>query len=287
MIKLIDPNKIPHPDFLFRQTVANLKKWGMRLQKAELEPTVRDSVTFVGHSTMMYDLDGIKIITDPLLYNQIKHIRKSTPITRGSIPRQFDLILITHFHMDHLHYPSLRLLYRSAWVMIPYGMKQRLKALGFENVIEVRPGDEVEFRGLKIKIYECNHDGRRYYSGKQCDTVSYLIESTNYRIFSCGDTAFTHKFDNIICDIAFMPIGCYTPVTLQDRHCSPEQSFKMFQAMQAQRFVPIHFGTLQLALDDEALTAKRIIDLKRVDDRIRLLIIGKNYTFYDIKNENF
>ena len=73
------------PKFLFKQTLANLKKWGNRLPKTPLEPTRRDSVTFVGHSTLMYDLDGVKIITDPLLYNQIKHIRKNTPIARLSL----------------------------------------------------------------------------------------------------------------------------------------------------------------------------------------------------------
>lgn len=273
------------PKFLFQQTLANLKKWGQRLQKSKLEPTVRNSVTFVGHSTMMYDLDGVKIITDPMLYNQIKHIRKNTPIIRGSIPRKFDLILITHFHMDHFHYPSLRLLDKSGWVVIPHGAKPRLLNLGFENVIEIAPGDEIEFRGLKIAAYECNHDGRRFYTGPMRDTVSYLIQSSKNKIFSCGDTAFTHNFDNIICDIAFMPIGCYTPVKLQSRHCSPEQSFKMFQAMKAKVFVPIHFGTLQLALDDETLTIKRIIDLKNVDDRICPLLIGKNYSFDDIKQQ--
>lgn len=270
------------PKFLFQQTVANLKKWGSRLPKTELEPTVRDSVTFVGHSTLMYDLAGVKIITDPLLYNQIKHIRKNTPIARQTIPRQFDLILITHFHMDHFHYPSLKLLDKTAHVIAPRGAKTKLNRLGFSNVEELAIGQEIEFRGLKITAVECNHDGRRYYSGPKCDTLSYLIASPQFKLFSCGDTAFTHKFDYITCDISFMPVGCYTPVQLQDRHCSPEQSFKMFQAMDAKVFVPIHFGTLQLALDNELHTLKRIIDLQRIHPEVKMLEIGKNYPLRQI-----
>ena len=270
------------PKFLFQQTVANLKKWGSRLPKTALEPTVRDSVTFVGHSTLMYDLAGVKIITDPLLYNQIKHIRKNTPIARQTIPRQFDLILITHFHMDHFHYPSLKLLDKTAHVIAPRGAKTKLNRLGFSSVEELAIGQEIEFRGLKITAVECNHDGRRYYSGPKCDTLSYLIASPQFKLFSCGDTAFTHKFDYITCDISFMPVGCYTPVQLQDRHCSPEQSFKMFQAMDAKVFVPIHFGTLQLALDNELHTLKRIIDLQRVHPEVKMLEIGKNYPLRQI-----
>ena len=270
------------PKFLFQQTVANLKKWGSRLPKTELEPTVRDSVTFVGHSTLMYDLAGVKIITDPLLYNQIKHIRKNTPIARQTIPRQFDLILITHFHMDHFHYPSLKLLDKTAHVIAPRGAKTKLNRLGFSSVEELAIGQEIEFRGLKITAVECNHDGRRYYSGPKCDTLSYLIASLQFKLFSCGDTAFTHKFDYITCDISFMPVGCYTPVQLQDRHCSPEQSFKMFQAMDAKVFVPIHFGTLQLALDNELHTLKRIIDLQRIHPEVKMLEIGKNYPLRQI-----
>lgn len=270
------------PKFLFQQTVANLKKWGSRLPKTALEPTVCDSVTFVGHSTLMYDLAGVKIITDPLLYNQIKHIRKNTPIARQTIPRQFDLILITHFHMDHFHYPSLKLLDKTAHVIAPRGAKTKLNRLGFSSVEELAIGQEIEFRGLKITAVECNHDGRRYYSGPKCDTLSYLIASPQFKLFSCGDTAFTHKFDYITCDISFMPVGCYTPVQLQDRHCSPEQSFKMFQAMDAKVFVPIHFGTLQLALDNELHTLKRIIDLQRIHPEVKMLEIGKNYPLRQI-----
>lgn len=270
------------PKFLFKQTLANLKKWGNRLPKTPLEPTRRDSVTFVGHSTLMYDLDGVKIITDPLLYNQIKHIRKNTPISRETIPRQFDLILLTHFHMDHFHYPSLKLLDKTAHVIAPHGAKTKLNNLGFDSVEEIAIGQEVEFRGLKITAVECNHDGRRYYSGPKRDTLSYVIASSQFKLFSCGDTAFTHKFDNITCDIAFMPVGCYTPVQLQDRHCSPEQSFKMFQAMDAKVFVPIHFGTLQLALDNELHTLKRITDLQQIHPEVKMLEIGKNYPLSQI-----
>ena len=278
--------KLSKPNFLFKQTLANLKKWGTRLPQTHLEPTTRDSVTFIGHSTMMYDLDGVKIITDPLLYNQIKHIRKNTPIVRESIPRQFDLILLTHFHMDHFHYPSLRLLDKTAQVIAPHGAKRRLNRLGFSKVIEVGVAETIEFAGLKISTALCNHDGRRFYSGKWRDTLSYIIKSSQYTIFSCGDTALTDSFDGIACDVAFMPVGCYTPAELQDKHCSPEQSFKMFQAMHGKIFVPIHFGTLQLALDNELLTLKRIFDLKNTDDRIRLLEIGKNYSWKQLINSS-
>lgn len=276
---------ISRPRFLLTQTAHNLKKWGKNFKKVVLEPTVKNSVAFVGHSTLIYDFDGVKIITDPMLYNQIKHIRKNTPIVRDSIPRQFDLILLTHFHMDHFHYPSLRLLDKTAEVVVPRGMKHRLQTLGFTKITEIKPQQVIETHGLKIQAIPCEHDGRRFYAGPERDTFGYLISSKKYKVFSCGDTAMTDYFNGLKCDIAFMPVGCYTPASLQDRHCSPEQSFMMFQAMQAKRFVPIHFGTLQLALDDEDVTLRRIQDLQQTDQRIRVLKIGQNYTFRQILNK--
>ncbi|MDO4871099.1 MAG: MBL fold metallo-hydrolase [Candidatus Saccharibacteria bacterium] len=273
---------ISKPRFLLTQTACNLRKWGRRFKKTVLEPTVNNSVTFVGHSTLMYDFDGVKVVTDPMLYNQIKHIRKNTPIVRDSIPRRFDVILLTHFHMDHFHIPSLKLLDKTAEVVVPHGMRRQLEKLGFTVIHELNPNQTVKIKGIKITAISCEHDGRRYYTGPIRDAFGYLIESSSHTIFSCGDTAITDHFNGLKCDIAFMPVGCYTPSSLQDRHCSPEQSYFMFQQMQAKKFVPIHFGTLQLALDNEELTLCRIRDLQRNDPRVSPLIIGKNYKFEQI-----
>lgn len=268
--------------FVTKMSIANLKKWFKLIQKNQIEPLTTNSLTFVGHSTIILNVNGKNIITDPILYNHIGHIRKTSPITKSSIPRKFDYILLSHLHMDHLHFPSLKLLDKEATVLVPHGVSKKLQKIGFKKIIEIGPDQEFDDGTIKIKTWACVHDGRRYYRGPMRDTLSFLISSTSSKIFVCGDTAFTHNFDNVEADIAFLPIGCYTPETMEAMHCNPYQSYQMFANMNAKFFIPIHFGTLQLSLDDELKTLEILSELYKYDNRLKLIDIGKNIKFSEI-----
>lgn len=276
-IKIINQSK-----FLAKMTVINLKDWLKSTSKNEIEPLVENSIVFAGHSTLIFNINGKKIITDPILYNHIGHIRKTSPVTRKTIPKDYDYILITHLHLDHLHLPSLKLLNRNATVIVPKGIKSKLEKIGFTKIIELGPFRQIEDGTIHIDTFPCAHDGRRYYRGPMRDTLSYLITSSSARIFICGDTAETSNFDGIDADIAFMPIGCYKPISMEATHCNPYQSYQMFNRMNAKFFIPIHFGTLKLALDDELETLEILESLREKDDRIKILNIGKTIKFNNL-----
>jgi L-ascorbate metabolism protein UlaG (beta-lactamase superfamily) len=90
---------------------------------------------YIGHATVLVELDGVRFLTDPLLRMRVAHLRRAAPIQPID---EIDAVLISHGHYDHLDLPSLRAL--AAKVVVPRGLGARLR--GFE-VVEVDEGDEV------------------------------------------------------------------------------------------------------------------------------------------------
>ncbi len=266
--------------FLTKVGYINIKKWFRQSQEIDVDKLTNNSFVFIGHSTLALNLNGVKIITDPILYNHLKGIKKTDKLLRGSLEYDYDYVFITHAHSDHLHKPSLRLLDKDATIVTPLKVNKYVRHLSFKQIKTLRPNaPEYLNDQLKVTAFRCKHDGRRFYRGEMVDTLSYLFETPEIKILVVGDTAATNNFDGIEADIVFMPIGCYQPVDMEEMHCNPEQSYQMFTRMKAKVFIPIHFGTLNLALDNDALTLERIFSLKGKDLRIKIADLGKKYDF--------
>ena len=109
------------------------------------------SVTYAGHATVLIELDGVRVLTDPLLRRHVGVLIRRSPLPKPSVRRDLDAVLISHAHLDHLDVPSLRLFYCATPVVAPRGLGALLRRLGFEP-LEVDVGDEVELAG---------RDGRR------------------------------------------------------------------------------------------------------------------------------
>ena len=92
----------------------------------EMERAPRISVTWMGHSTVLVDVDGVRILTDPLLTRRLAHLRRRAPApTVGPV----DVVLISHVHMDHLHLPSLRKTASGARLIVPEGARRLVRRL--------------------------------------------------------------------------------------------------------------------------------------------------------------
>ena len=79
---------------------------------------MRGRIEYVGHATVFVDLDGVRLLTDPLLRNRVAHLRRSTPVSARS-RRGVDAVLISHAHYDHLDLPSLEKLGKQMPVVVP------------------------------------------------------------------------------------------------------------------------------------------------------------------------
>ena len=75
-------------------------------------------MTWLGHSTVLVEVDGVRILTDPLVTRRLVHLRRRAPTPTVD---PVDVVLISHVHMDHLHLPSLRMTASGARLIVPEG----------------------------------------------------------------------------------------------------------------------------------------------------------------------
>ncbi|MDX6539969.1 MAG: hypothetical protein QOI71_1579 [Gaiellales bacterium] len=78
-------------------------------------------MTWIGHGTALVELDGVRILTDPLLRDRVAHLRRRVPPAPAAALRDIDVVLITHLHRDHLDLPSLRQVGRRVPIIVPRG----------------------------------------------------------------------------------------------------------------------------------------------------------------------
>jgi L-ascorbate metabolism protein UlaG (beta-lactamase superfamily) len=227
----------------------------------------------VGHATVVVNLDDKIIVTDPLTSINLGQIKRLVKPSLKLSTINIDYILLSHGHMDHMNYSTLRKINKDAIVIAPKNLRFSLKILGFKNIIILTHNQIYNDNYIKIKSLKANHDGKRYPWGSSAESNSYVIERGSKKVFFAGDTAYTDEYRNLIADVAIMPVGCYKPDEFQDLHCSPEQSFKMFKMMKAKIMIPIHYKTYILAQDDDNVTNQTLKKLN--DGSIKIIDVGQ------------
>ena len=122
-------------------------------------PDRANGVQYIGHGTVLIQIDGKRILTDPVLTTNIALIERrfvSPGIDKALYPT-INLILISHKHADHFQIPSLKKFSLNTKIIVPPGAKNRLKRRGFTNVEELSIGSSIEFDGLKINGVPAEH----------------------------------------------------------------------------------------------------------------------------------
>ena len=102
-------------------------------------------ITYVGHATVLIDMDGVRLLTDPVLRGRVAHLRRRGPVPADAL-RGVDTVLISHAHMDHLDPPSLAKLGEEMPMVVPRGAGPLLRRKRFRRVIEIDEGADVQDR---------------------------------------------------------------------------------------------------------------------------------------------
>jgi len=100
------------------------------------------NVTWLGHASVLLGLDGVRLLTDPLLTRRVALLRRRVPAP--PVPSGVDAILVSHVHRDHVHPRSLRLVAPGARVLAPAGAGRLLARTGAAEVVEMAEGDEAQ-----------------------------------------------------------------------------------------------------------------------------------------------
>ena len=273
------PHFIKCIGYMYELNKRNFKSYFKKVQIPRSEEIINNSVHWVGHATVIVNIEGKLIVTDPVTSISLGHLKRQVKPSNKLSLLHFDYILLSHGHMDHLDYNTLRKLNKDAIILCPKNYSFSLKLLGFKKVHEIKPGESYKDEDIEIETIEAKHDARRYYLGKQVMSNAYLMKRENKRVFFAGDTAYTDNFKGLEADIALMPVGCYTPDEFREMHCSPEECYKMYKAMKVPYLIPIHYKTYILSQDDESITSEKIKKFKESDSSVLNIEIGQTVKF--------
>ena len=259
------------------------------------------NIAWIGHSTILMNLYGTVIITDPVLFEKIGFYflgmtigqsRYTSPALEfDKIPCP-DLILLSHAHMDHMDTKTL-ISFTDKFpnkidCVTAYNTSDAISDLNWKSLKELDWNQKYENERLKLTAIEVKHfgwrlpwerDRSRGYFNNGRSYNAYLIEKDGKKIIFGGDTALTNKFipfNNI--DIAIMPIGAYNP--WRTNHCNPEEALKMASDdLKASFFIPIHCNTFKQGLEptDEPLKWLQT-SVRNYNIKLGLIKIGETFT---------
>lgn len=202
-------------------------------------------VTFVGHATVLVEVAGVRILTDPLLTDRVAFIRRVVDSVPADTVHDIDLVLISHLHYDHLHVPSLRRIAPDTPVVVPRGAAPVVQRGGFGDVIEVVEGDRLAVRGVTITVLPAQHSDQRLPFGRRAQPVGFLVEGSGWSCYFAGDTDLfddMHTLDGRV-DVALLPVWGWGP-TLGHGHLDPSRAAEAVDRIRPASVVPIHWGTL-------------------------------------------
>lgn len=198
-------------------------------------------IEYVGHATVFVDLDGVRLLTDPLLRNRVAHLRRSTPVSART-RRGVDAVLISHGHYDHLDLPSLERLGKKIPVVVPRGLGGILRKRRFESVIEVEASETLAIGDLQIRTVKAEHDGSRNPIGASANPVGYIVSGSK-SIYFAGDTdLFEEMRDLGPVDVGLIPIWGWGP-GVGGGHLDPARAAEAAARVRPGLVVPIHWGT--------------------------------------------
>jgi L-ascorbate metabolism protein UlaG (beta-lactamase superfamily) len=220
--------------------------------------------TWLGHSTLLIEIDGVRVLTDPVWGPRASPSRlagpkrfQPVPITLRNFP-DVDLVVVSHDHYDHLDCPTIReLAKRPVPFVTSLGVGAHLEAWGVppERITEL---DWWESYALEGRDFTVTAAPSQHFSGRALNDrnatawSSFAIRSPRHAVFFSGDTGLTREYASIRdrlgpFDLVMLEIGAFHP-SWGDIHLGPHNALEAFALLGGGRLLPIHWGTFALAL---------------------------------------
>ena len=200
-------------------------------------------ITYVGHSTVLVELDGLRLLTDPVLRGRVLHlVRRASSVEPGVIA-DIGLVLVSHMHPDHFDPPSLRMIDRHAELVVPRGAGRPAGRLGFRRVTELSEGETLAAGGIEVAATHAEHRPGRLLD-KRSEAIGYTLTGSQ-RVYFAGDTDLFPGMGDLGAnlDVALLPVWGWGP-NLGPGHLDPGKAARSLELLQPRVAVPIHWGTL-------------------------------------------
>ena len=202
-------------------------------------------LTYVGHATVLIELGGVRILTDPVLRGRIAHIRRHVPVPRVDALLPLDAVLISHAHGDHLDLPSLRRVCRGATLVVPAGCRGIVRRVPAREIVELEVGQRSRVGAVAVEALRADHDGKRHPLARDVPALGYLI-SGGMSVYFAGDTDLFAGMSDLAgrVDVACLPVAGWGP-RLPPGHLDPWGAARAAALIRPRVAVPIHWGTMR------------------------------------------
>jgi L-ascorbate metabolism protein UlaG (beta-lactamase superfamily) len=202
----------------------------------------RVTVRYIGHATVLLEVDGVRILTDPFLRDRLGPLERHGPTPDADEIGPVDVVLISHGHPDHLDRRSLEAVKGNATVVVPRRLGATVRRWLGSEVVELRAGDNRDVRGVQVEAVRAKH----WISpgAPRAQPLGFLIGGGNC-VWFAGDTA---RYPEMIAlrgrvDVALLPVATWGP-HLGPGHLGPEDAAEVVATVGARVAIPIHWGTL-------------------------------------------
>jgi L-ascorbate metabolism protein UlaG (beta-lactamase superfamily) len=237
--------------------------------------------TWLGHSTVLIEIDGLRVLTDPVWGPRASPSRfagpkrfQPVPVALSALP-PIDLVLVSHDHYDHLDYPTIRELARMG---VPFvtslGVGAHLEAWGVphERITELDWWQSHTVQGVgknaevTVTATPSQHFSGRGLKDRNATLWSSLaIRSPKHSVFFSGDTGLTNEYTTIRerlgpFDLVMLEVGAFHP-SWGDIHLGPEHALEALALLGGGAFLPVHWGTFALAIHDWDEPAETLLAL--------------------------
>ncbi len=237
------------------------------------------AITWIGHATLLVQLDGLSVLTDPQWSDRAGPTSWFGPKRLGppglafeDLPR-IDVVVISHDHYDHLDLPTVKRLAAAhdPLFVVPLGMKAWFADNGMSRVEELDWWQERLHRGVRFVCVPAQHFSQRsLWDANRRLWASWAIVGREKRLYFGGDTGYFSGFKEAgrrlgAFDVAALPIGAYQPPQIMKLvHLTPEEATQAFVDLDAKVMLGMHWGTFDLA--DEPLDeppARMLAEIRR------------------------
>ncbi len=206
-------------------------------------PQRSPKIEFLGHSTVLVELDGVRLLTDPVLRDRIGPLRRGADRPDAAHHDRIDAVLVSHLHWDHFDPASLERLGPDVRIVVPPGAGAHVRERGFTAVEELAVNDETRVGPVVVRATPAEHAGFRPPLGPRAEAVGYVIGGSS-RVYFAGDTDLFAAMAGIEerLDVALLPVWGWGP-TLGPGHLDPDRAARALTLLRPRAAVPIHWGT--------------------------------------------
>ena len=233
--------------------------------------------TWLGHSTVLIEIDGLRVLTDPVWGPRASPSTlagpkrfQPVPVALRAMP-PLDLVIVSHDHYDHLDYPTIREL---AKLDVPFvtslGVGAHLEAWGVkpERIAELDwwESHQVPNTGLTVTAAPSQHfSGRGLKDRNRTLWSSFIIRGERHAVFFSGDTGLTTEYRTIRdrlgpFDLVMLEVGAFHPAW-GDIHLGPRNALEALGLLGGGAFLPVHWGTFSLAMHAWDQPAEALLEL--------------------------